>query len=349
MADEGWDQLARFARLFYEDDARFEREERSYKTKIAERLSSAIKAFRDAPAPTDDDALSADQRQRYLGAATPAEAARALGVGEKRYRDLLRARDVYVSRGSPFDESIRLEILPSALLLPGARREGDWRDALKRAFGPPNNLTAWRAHDSFIKWTRVDLDTAASAVDALLRPDSGPAGAIDGFCRLVPIDVVRGRATRLAIAAFILWGTDSDSLPPFRSSLLLASLGALGDPLPADELTEGGLYEEFLRFLDEMIERCAERSLPISNRIDAQGVLWSVMSDTIERPEGWLKEDWDALLAFRAGGSQVTREADVGRTDALGARVKRFREESDYPNASNTKQLALTPTSIVDR
>src|SRR6476620_9224542 len=81
---DAWDSFIHFARLFYEDEESFERDERSYKRTIAEHLAGAIDAFRRVKEPTAADALSQDQMRRYVNASIPAEAARALGVAGRR-------------------------------------------------------------------------------------------------------------------------------------------------------------------------------------------------------------------------------------------------------------------------
>ena len=349
-----WDRFAHFARLFYEDDEFFEADERRYKRTIADKLEQAITAFRTAPRPTEDDALSEEQRAKYLEAENPAQAARVLGVSERRYRDLLRAQDVYVSRGGQFDEAIRMQVLPAALELSGARRQGDWRHQLKRAFGPPNNMTAWQAHDSLLKWLRANPADAEAAMNSLLSEDATPAEAIRGFCRAVPPDVVSGRASRLAVASFILYGTRPDDLPPFRNSLLISALEVLEQGSVATGLDEGALYEESLGLLDRTMAECEARGLTIRNRIDTQGILWCVISDTVDPLSSWSPEDRQGLLDFRAGKGPVNTELEDPVSDDLAALVQRFRDETGYPTDLHRKKLAerdmlaaaLTPEAL---
>ena len=71
-----------------------------------------------------------------------------------RYDFLHWAARIYETEG--FDESERDYKLLIAERLADARRaleagEGDWLTRLRSAFGPPNNLTMWRAHDTFLR------------------------------------------------------------------------------------------------------------------------------------------------------------------------------------------------------
>src|SRR4029453_12314811 len=45
--------------------------------------------------------------------------------------------------------------------------EEQWPTLLRRAFGSPNNLTAWRMHGAFLTWVRDNLDDARTLLLAL--------------------------------------------------------------------------------------------------------------------------------------------------------------------------------------
>ncbi len=57
-----------------------------------------------------------------------------------------------------------------------------WPRLLRRAFGPPNNLTAWRMHDTFLTWVDDNVDAARSLLLALWDPDRDVHSVVDAFC-----------------------------------------------------------------------------------------------------------------------------------------------------------------------
>jgi hypothetical protein len=46
----------------------------------------------------------------------------------------------------------------------------DWFVAVKKAFGPPNNLTPWQVADRFKRWCQADPDAALQALQGLWAP-----------------------------------------------------------------------------------------------------------------------------------------------------------------------------------
>ena len=83
-----------------------------------------------------------------------------------------------------FDEQERIYKLEVASTLQEVRDalgHGEpWLPHLRKAFGPPNNITSWRTHDAFLKWAdssrRVQRGNSrlSGLQRALLQQESAP-------------------------------------------------------------------------------------------------------------------------------------------------------------------------------
>jgi hypothetical protein len=79
---------------------------------------------------------------------------------------------------------------------------------------------------------------------------------------------------------------------PVNSAYKLASYAG-----PDEAADEAATYEHFLTFVDTFIEEAEERGLAIRDRLDAQGLLWSVART--EPRDSWPVEEQQELLRFR--------------------------------------------------
>jgi hypothetical protein len=115
--------------------------------------------------------------------------------------------------------------------------DANWVEALKTAFGPPNNLTSWRAHDRFVSWCREQTDEARALLAAFWTDGVSGLGALLGR---LPREAVSGPGTRLSIASFLLMAVDVTQFPvcrvePYARATKLLRL-AEPDPGVSDEI-----------------------------------------------------------------------------------------------------------------
>jgi hypothetical protein len=128
----------------------------------------------------------------------------------------------------------------------------DWFEALKRAFGPPNNLTSWRAHGDFLEWCG-----ASEAEARMLLGDLWSAG-VDGlpeFLDHFPAKVLPGSGGRLSIASLLLTTLNVSEYPVFRARPVARArrlLGRLDEISVADEIDDEREYsaDELAAILD---------------------------------------------------------------------------------------------------
>jgi AAA domain (dynein-related subfamily) len=119
-----------------------------------------------------------------------------------------------------------------------------WPEALKAAFGPPNNLTSWRAHDSFLGWCSQNKDEARTLLLDLWK--DGLAG-LESFLEHLPREALAGPGSRLTIASFLLLALDATRFPVFRAQPYAAAQKLLGidekDPPISDEIDLSRQYD----------------------------------------------------------------------------------------------------------
>jgi hypothetical protein len=157
------------------------------------------------------------------------------------------------------ERTYKLEIAERVRAAADAVRANDaqWPRLLRRAFSPPNNLTAWRMHGTFLTWVNGNVDAARSLLLALWDPDRDVHSAVNAFCALLP-SVVSGGGTQANLASFLLAARDITRYPVFRVTAFNTAYRLTGwsqerDGQPADR------YDEAVAFLDEFAAQCRVR------------------------------------------------------------------------------------------
>lgn len=196
----------------------------------------------------------------------------------------------------------------------------DWPSELGRAFGPPNNLTPWQAHSGLVTWAKGQPDEAEAALAGLWDQASSVEEAINAFASLVPASVRGGRGVKTNLASVLLMAGDPNAHPPFKVTPVSLAYKLVKYPSPEGDAREGQIYEHFLGFLDELITEAARRDLQLRDRLDAQSVMWSVITDP--PPEDWPQSRRDALLQYRKG---------ILTGSGLDQLVREFLDQSGYP------------------
>ena len=174
----------------------------------------------------------------------------------------------------------------------------DWPDVLQRAFTKGNNLTPWQAHSRFYAWAHEDPDTARSALLEIWNSSFAAPERVTAFLDRVPADVMSGSGTRLAIASFLLM-VEPAEYPIFRPSPFREAWRLTGWDGPSSDADEAALYTSALDFMDELRSRLAGIGVEIRDRLDAQGLIWSIGWNN---PPAYLpSDDQDRLRRFRTG------------------------------------------------
>lgn len=178
----------------------------------------------------------------------------------------------------------------------------DWLARLRAAFGPPDNLTPWQVHDRFLKWASEHPDEARTAVAAAWADDQASDERIDRFLNSLPVDVIAGRGQRLVLASFLQGAVDAHQLPVYRPEAVRAAYRLIRSD-PEEEGASGGQwYLRFLSFLDALIQEAESRDVHVADRLDAQGLMWSVVH--VQPPSNWSLDEQRALVRFRGGAPE---------------------------------------------
>jgi 5-methylcytosine-specific restriction enzyme B len=183
--------------------------------------------------------------------------------------------------------------------------EPDWIERVTHAFTRnDNNLVAWQTYDLFLKWCKANPADAAAALKALWGSDDAALTNLERFLAVLPGDAPPGVGARLSIASYLLMGLDPTAYPIYRSEPLSIAyrLTGFGKPAPGSSIEQE--YEHALEFLDQVLDDAAADGLELGDRLDAQGLVWTVVK--ADPPESWPQRDQESFLAWRSGTSLPT-------------------------------------------
>lgn len=214
-----------------------------------------------------------------------------------------------------FDQDERDYKLESAAHLQAARAavksgEEGWGDDLQRAFGPPNNLTSWRAHGTLLKWFKEQPREGATALENIWSGETPVEESIRAFLKRVPNDVVSGPGTRVNLASFLATAIDPEKFPTYQHTAFRAGYALTDHPPPDPDADEAAIYTHALAFLDTLAKEGAKRGLDLRDRLDAQSVLWSVVKSG-QYEDVLPPDDHAAFLWYRnQGPEEAATETD---------------------------------------
>ena len=160
-----------------------------------------------------------------------------------------------------------------------------WTDAIRRA--NPRNLLHRMSRIKFTNWTSEDPGTALHALQALWASDGRSlARRIKTFCEKFPARIMSGAGTRANVVSVLLMGEDVERYPPYRIGFLKQACAQTGYLAPPEGADEAELYEHALGFFDRFIVEAEARDLPVPHRLEAQSIVWGVLSYSSEEDGG---------------------------------------------------------------
>jgi len=205
------------------------------------------------------------------------------------------AQRLYETAG--FDETERAYKLEIAERVRTAREsllagEEDWLAHLRRAFGSPNNLTAWRAHDGFLHDAEQDEERFRAFLAEAWSDDLDDSAVASLFERW-PAE--NGPGNKVSLLSFLRMGVAPHDAPVYRARAVGKARGLIGDPEPPGGPAER--YLGYLRLVDELRARLQLRGVSIRDRLDAQSLLWWVAEG--DPPGAWGDDERQAFLEWR--------------------------------------------------
>src|SRR5205823_1250496 len=146
----------------------------------------------------------------------------------------------------------------------------EWEPLLRRALGPPNNITGWRVNDAVLKWCTAEPAAAAEALRAIWDPQTADTENVRGFLERLPGEIVRGAGTRACLASLLLTADGAEQHPIYKPTPYSQAFKLTGYPPPASDATAAEVFAHAVGFLDRLTEEAAARNLELRDPLDAQ-------------------------------------------------------------------------------
>lgn len=189
---------------------------------------------------------------------------------------------------------------------------GDWVSGLKHGFTNKwNNLVSHWQFVPFLDWVEAGGPVAAEALAHLWTTDSiGVEERLDRFSDFLPAHVLSGPGVRCNLAVYLLGAVDPVRWPNYKVVATTRAFDLARYPYPTPGLSMGQLYRHALGFFDRILEEANFVGVGLLDRLDAQGVMWSVVQWQDRARTPFSVEEWARLLEFRAmrpansGGTQ---------------------------------------------
>lgn len=214
---------------------------------------------------------------------------------------------------SDFDVEERDYKLEVAEKMRAARRlceagDDSWLPALRRAFGPPNNMTSWRANADLLSWCSANPEQARAFLVRLWSDpdDIGPA--------LAEWPVQSSAGNKVALISLILLAADAARFPVFRATVLKRTLELLDQSSRIRETTResagaelAAWYGDFVEILSEIVEKLSERGTELRDLMDAQSIAWWLAA--AGPPAEWSEEEQMAFREWRGDTAEDERRS----------------------------------------
>lgn len=181
-----------------------------------------------------------------------------------------------------------------------------WHQSLKRAFSKNEGATSYQSHDDLLKWMSTNLDQAKVALAGIWDRACDHVTCFDRFWKAIPADVVSGNGTKTNIASFLFGERAINDFPLYKFDPFTLASAITGIWCRTE--SPGETYSAALEFLDRVISEASSRGFEVSDRLDAQSLMWCVVKRGA--PEVWSDEERKALEAFREGGANVDYRDD---------------------------------------
>lgn len=233
------------------------------------------------------------------------------------------------------ERGYKLEEVPKLRAVRDAARSGDpaWLDALKEYFAE-SNLVGWRQSGELIEWAANEPGAARTV---LLTLWSKPAPlALDDFAAALPAGVFRTPGARLRVSTTLM-GTDGrEAYPPYSAQYVDTAYRITGYRKPQPSAPDSEIFDTFLSFLDLILEVAKTEGLALRDRLDAQGLLWTLMLDEFTEASATEREtlaEWR-----RTGTTEPSTQAEKPVTETEGL--------DDPPGASSSVSLDDLATEL---
>lgn len=178
---------------------------------------------------------------------------------------------------------------------------GDWAGPLVKQIRA-TNLIPWRVADVVATWIAEAPEQAASALRELWQSDD--VENLDAFSELAK-PYLETAGARLAVSSYLRMAHNPEDEPTWRSRYVESFSKIVGYHRPAPNAPDSEVYGTFLGLLDLVIDISARHSLEVRDRLDAQGLLWTLLNSD----ESIGADAYAALVQWRK--DHKTRPSDI--------------------------------------
>ncbi|KGM14428.1 McrB family protein [Cellulomonas bogoriensis] len=180
-----------------------------------------------------------------------------------------------------------------------SQEDPEWFTELKRTVRA-TNLVDYRAYGHLFQWVESDPAAARSALLELWRDPS--LTALDRFREALPEGVLQEEGARLSVSSFLHMAHDIAALPPWRATYVEKFTKLVGSRRPQTNAPDSEIYDDFLSLLDLVLDLARRHGATLRDRLDAQGLVWTVMS---QDPAALSPDVARALTEWRATGATL--------------------------------------------
>jgi 5-methylcytosine-specific restriction protein B len=185
--------------------------------------------------------------------------------------------------------------------------DANWISLLRQAV-QGSNLLPWQFVDSLMKAAEREPSRTREAILALVDAQDR-VGELDGFTEAVrAIHPAATPGNLAALGSVLLMSMEAPTYPPYRPEPVgewAARVGADADTSSASQR-----YRTLLTLCDELLREAEAAQLPVRDRLDAQGLAWTVLK--YDPPVRWNPLDQARLTAWRRGEDPTAASVDRG-------------------------------------
>lgn len=173
-----------------------------------------------------------------------------------------------------------------------------WVDELRSALDC--NLVPWQARANFSEWCKSNPDVAGDALSDLW---SGKAPLVIRVNRFIESAREPLYGAKVRVTSVLLMTLGAERYPPYAKTAFEDAFELVGYPGIDDDVADGRRYLHARGFLDRILEESRKRGLELRDRLDAQGILWSMVRTKRDSPhvENWTDTEFEALERYRRG------------------------------------------------
>ena len=154
----------------------------------------------------------------------------------------------------------------------------DWVQLVKD--GLKTYLIAHSDYSKVCAWIDRRPDDALAALGAIwTNSEVTVLHRVDGFCKLVPSEVLSGSGPRLNVASVLLMGMDVERYPYYWNRTFQEAYRRTGYDQPDWGGEEAPIYQHALDFLDRFVEEAFIHGLILSNRLEMISLIKPLLDD----------------------------------------------------------------------